>query len=141
MNKSLKDENVLIDTSVWMAYLGKESSVLSDKVDEIIHRNTVYVPKIVIAELIQRASSDREINIIEDFVDAFRIIDHKDDAWIKAGHLLHAIKKKGAKVYLRDCYISVIAQDYDCCIFSLNGSFKSIKSVTNISLIDLESDV
>ena len=138
-NKILKDENVLIDTSVWVAYLGKESSVLSDTVDEIIHRNTIYVPKIVIAELIQRASSDREISVIEDFIDAFHIIDHKGDAWMKAGRMLYTLKKKGETVSLRDCYIGAIAAEYNCSIFSINGRFKSISTITDISLIEIEN--
>ena len=138
MNKAMKDENVLIDTSVWIAYLGKESPVLSYKVENIIQRNAVYVPKIVIAELMQRARSDIEMHSIEDFIDAFRIVDHKDDAWIKAGRLLYALKRKGETVYLRDCYIYSIAQEYDCSIFSINGRFKSISNMTSIALIEIE---
>ncbi|GAH28325.1 unnamed protein product, partial [marine sediment metagenome] len=54
---------------------------------KILSEDEVYVPKIVIAELIQGAKSEKEISIIEDFIDAFNIIDQKEDSWLKAGKL------------------------------------------------------
>jgi len=100
----------------------------------------VYVPKIVIAELIQGSRSEREITVIEDFVDAFNIIDQREDTWIKAGRLSFNLKKKGKTVNLTDCYIAVIAEEYDCQIFSLEEHFKDIQKAFNVHLISPDSD-
>jgi len=67
----MNGEKILIDTSVWIDYFKDKSAGLSRKVDEILSRYEVYVPKVVIAELIQGSKSEREVSIIEDFVDAF----------------------------------------------------------------------
>ena len=128
-------EKILIDTSVWIDYFRNKSSVLSEKVDKILSENEVYVPKIVMAELIQGAKSKREISIIEDFIDAFHIIDQKEDTWIRTGRLSYALKKKGKTVNLIDCYISVIAKEYNCKIFTLDEHFKEIQRVTDINLV------
>ena len=128
-------ENILIDTSVWIKYFRDKPDGLSKKVDEILSRHEVYVPKIVIAELIQGSKSDREISVIEDFVDAFNIIDQKDDTWIKTGRLSYSLRKKGKTVNLTDCYIAVIAQEYDCRIFSFDEHFKDIQKSLNIRLV------
>jgi len=71
----MSGEKVLIDTSVWIKYFRDKPTNVSKKIDEILSKQEVYVPKIVIAELIQGAKSEREISVIEDFVDAFNIVD------------------------------------------------------------------
>ena len=133
-------EKILIDTSVWIKYFRDKPAGLSKKVDGILSRHEVYVPKIVIAELIQGSKSEREISVIEDFVDAFNIIDQREDTWIKTGKLSYSLKKKGETVNLTDCYITVIAHEYDCSIFSFDEHFKDIQKSLNIHLVDHDSD-
>lgn len=129
-------EKILIDTSIWIDYFQNKSSLISEKVDKILSENEVFVPKIVIAELIQGAKSEKEISIIEDFLDAFHIVDQKEDTWLKAGRLSYDLKKKGKTIHLLDCYITAIAQEHECMIFTLNRHFKEIQSIADISLIE-----
>jgi predicted nucleic acid-binding protein len=128
-------ERILIDTSVWIEYFRDELSSVADKVDQILSEDNVFVPKIVIAELMHGAKSEKELSIIRDFLDAFQIIDQKEDSWIKAGKLAYNLKKKGKTIHLLDCYIAVIAQGCDCKIFTLNRHFKEIQKILKISLI------
>ena len=131
MNDSNK---ILIDTSVWIEYFRDKSVSLSKKVDEILSKQEVYVPKIVIAELIQGSKSEREISIMEDFVDAFNIIDQEEETWIKAGRLSYNLKKKGKAINLTDCYIAVIAEEHGCQVLSLDEHFKDIQKALDIHL-------
>lgn len=126
----------MIDTSVWIEYLRNRSSSFSNRIDEILSKDEVYVPKIVIAELIQGAKSDREVSIIRDFLEAFNIIDQSEDTWFKAGELSFSLKRKGKIVNLADCYIAVIAQENICQIFTLDEHFKDIQKSLPITLID-----
>lgn len=132
-------ERILIDTSIWIEYFRNKSSPIAEKMDKILNEDEVYVPKIVMAELIQGAKSAKEISIVEDFFDAFHIIDQKEDSWLKAGRLFYDLKKKGKSINLFDCYIAVIAQEYDCKIFTLNRHFKEIQRVMNISLVESQN--
>jgi hypothetical protein len=136
----MNGDQVLVDTSVWIKYFRDKSPNLSKRVDEILSKQEVYAPKIVIAELIQGSKSDREISTIEEFVDAFNIIDQKEDTWIRAGKLSFSLRKKGRTVNLTDCYIAVIAQEYDCQIFSLDEHFKDIQKALNVHFISPDSD-
>jgi len=136
----MNGEKVLIDTSVWIKYFRDRPTSISKKVDEILSKQEVYVPKIVIAELIQGAKSEREISVIEDFVDAFNIIDQREDTWLKTGKLSFTLKKKGKTINLTDCYIAVIAKEYECQIFSLDEHFKDIPKSLNIHLLNHNSD-
>ncbi len=71
----MKDKNILIDTSVWIDYFKGTSTALSKQVDAALNNFEVHVPRIVIAELIQGAKSEKEVSVIEDFISAFNIID------------------------------------------------------------------
>ena len=132
----VKDRNILIDTSVWIDYFRGNNVQFQSKVDEALTHCHIYVPKIALAELIQGAKSEKEITVIEDFIDAFHIIDQKEDTWLKAGRLSFSMKRKGITVSIIDCYIAVIAGENGCIIFSLDEHFNSIKKFLNISLFD-----
>jgi len=128
-------DRILIDTSVWIEYFRSKSSSVAQKVDRFLEKDEIYIPKIIIAELMQGSKSTKELSIIEDFFDAFHIIDQKEDSWIKAGSLSYKLKKKGKNINLFDCYIAVIAQEYGCIIFSLNRHFKEMQSLIDVSMI------
>jgi tRNA(fMet)-specific endonuclease VapC len=131
----MSDEKILIDTSVWIDYFQNKPSSISEKVDGILSENNIYIPKIVIAELIQGSGSQKEISIIEDFLDAFNIIDQKEDTWVEAGKLSYRLRKKGRAINLADCYIAIIARAYECYVFTLDKHFEHIQAEININLI------
>lgn len=126
---------VLIDTSVWIDYLQNATSGLSEQIDEILSHCDVYVPKVVLAELIQGAYSEREINAINEFMEAFHITGENEDSWRKAGELSYNLKKKGKTVNLIDCYIAVIAIEQDCSIMTLDKHFKIMEKESGLKLI------
>ena len=131
----MKGDRVLIDTSVWIAYFKDRDSRLSDKVDEILTSAHVYIPKVVIAELMQGAKSEKEIAVIEDFFEAFTVIDHTESTWEQAGRLSFSMKRKGITIHLIDCYLAITAQENNCKLFSLDEHFKSIKKFTPLEII------
>ena len=131
----MKGEKVLIDTSVWIDYFKSTNNNIAEQVDETLNNAEVYVPKSVIAELIQGAKSEKEISVIEEFVNAFHIIDQSDDTWSKAGKLSYTMKRKGITANLMDCYLAVIAQENNCKILTLDRHFKDIKKFLRIELV------
>lgn len=128
-------EKVLVDTSVWVSYFRGGSPAITEKVDGLLAGADVCVPKIVLAELVQGAKSEREISTIEDFLDAFTILDQGPETWLKAGRLSRELKKRGKTIPLLDCYIALIAQENACAILTQDEHFKEIQKVTSLALI------
>ncbi len=131
----MKDEKILVDTSVWIDYFKGQNGYIVNLMDAIFTKNSIYVPKVVIAELMQGCKSEKEISVVEEFLDAFYIIDNSQNTWIKAGKLSFLMKKQGKTVNLIDCYISVIARENDCAVFTLDKHFDDIKNFIKIKLI------
>jgi len=128
-------ERVLVDTSVWVSYFRGSSPAISEKVDSLLAGDEVCVPKIVLAELLQGAKSEREISTIEDFFDAFTILDQSPETWLKAGKLSRELKIRGKTIHLLDCYIAVIAKENACAILTLDDHFKEIQKVMPLALV------
>jgi len=128
-------DRVLIDTSIWIDYFKGGDERFLEKVDEILTYSAVYVPKVVIAELIQGAKSDKEISVIESFIEAFRIIDQTEHTWLRAGKLSYSLKRRGLNMNLVDCYIAILAEENQCKIFSLDEHFRTIRKFLKIELI------
>lgn len=128
-------DRVLIDTSVWIDYFQDTLSAGSELMDEILSSGNVYVPKVVIAELIQGARSEKEIGVIKGFVEAFKIVEEGKETWYKAGKLSYDLKKKGKTINLTDCYIAVIAREHNCSILTLDKHFKEIQKHDGLRLV------
>ena len=133
----MSGKKILIDTSVWIDFFRDQSLTFSQKVDDLLAKNEIYVPKIVVAELIQGSKSDREVAVVKEFLNAFHIIDQNEDTWMRAGELSYLLKRKGKRVNLADCYIAMIAEEHGCQIFTLDEHFKDIRTAADIELLEL----
>jgi len=129
-------ERVLLDTSVWIEYFRNQSAVFVDFVAEIVKNHEICVPKIVLAELMQGAKSEKELAVIAEFMEAFTIIDQTDQTWVTAGRLSYELRKKGKNVNLTDCFIAVLAQENNCAVFTLDRHFKDIRPQAGLRLVD-----
>ncbi|MCX6572463.1 MAG: PIN domain-containing protein [Candidatus Aminicenantes bacterium] len=127
-------ERVLIDTSVWVDYFRGTTPLVSDKVDALLAGDEIWVPMIVLAELIQGAKSIREVAAIEGFLEAFTIVEPGPDTWLEAARLSRKLKGRGRTVHLIDCYIAVIAHGSGCALFTLDAHFREIAEVLPLRL-------
>jgi len=132
-------ERILIDTSVWIEYFRNQSPVFVAFVAELVKTREICVPRIILAELMQGAKSEKELTVIAEFMDAFIIIDQTEQTWINAGRLSHELRRKGKNINLTDCYIAVIAQENNCAILTLDRHFKDIRQYAGIKLIDTDT--
>jgi len=129
-------DKVLIDTSVWIDYLqGSAQPVLQQFVDDALAGKEDVVPKIVIAELIQGARTEKDIEFIKELLEAFTIVGEGEKSWFNAGILSFDLKKKGKTINLADCYISVIAKENRASLLTLGKHFKDIQKEIGLELI------
>ncbi len=128
-------DRVLVDTSVWIEYFrGGDPDVLA-KMDGLIKSGRVWIPPVVLAEMIQGARSRAEFKIIEDLRDAFTMIDQREGPWLAAGKLSYDMRKRGKSFHLTDCYIATIARENGCAVFTRDVHFPEIREVLDIKLL------
>jgi predicted nucleic acid-binding protein len=129
-------DRVLIDTSAWIAYFqARAPAGVPEKMDELLSDGDIHVPKIVLAELIQGAHSEKNLEVLREFVEAFTIISESANTWLEAGRLSFTLKKKGKTINLADCYIAILAKECKCSILTLDKHFKDIQKETGLKVL------
>jgi len=146
MVMSALDRLVLIDTSIWIGYFRGQEEIHS-RVNELIDSGTVRCLKLIIAELIQGAKTEKEVDVMKDLADVFPVLSEGPDSWVKAGILAFQLRadpdssgrpigrKAGKNIGLSDCYIATVARESNAVIYTLDRHFKEIQSHIDIALL------
>ena len=87
---------------------------------------------IILAELIQGAKSEKELEILRDFRHVFEFLAESVDLWQAARELSNAFQRKGKSVGLSDCYLAASAKAHKVKILTLDKHFAIIKDAVGI---------
>jgi len=92
---------------------------------------------IVLAELIQGAKSQKEFEVLKEFLHVFDFLPDSTEMWKKAGELSFLLRQKGEAVGLADCYISVVASANKVKLLTLDKRFEIIRKEIELNLYSL----
>jgi predicted nucleic acid-binding protein len=126
MNAEPGTGRVLVDTSAWIAFFRLEDQKTALAVRQAVADGTAVVPKIVLAELMQGAKSDKELAVISDLARSIPTARESEATWSAAGELAYRLKRKGLTIPLADCYIAVLARENGSRVLTLDSHFKNI---------------
>ncbi|CAG0938302.1 Ribonuclease VapC11 [Candidatus Brocadiaceae bacterium] len=130
----MKDlDNILVDTSAWIEFFRKKAPY-HKAIIELIDSSRVCCTGIVLAELIQGAKSQKELNVLKEFLHVFDFLHDSTELWEKAGELSLSLRLKGEIVGLADCYISVVASSNNVKVFTLDKHFEIIRKEIELNL-------
>lgn len=129
-------DKILVDTSAWIEFF-KKKEPWHGTVSGLMDDKRICCAGIVLAELIQGAKSEKEIEILRDFRHVFEFLDESVDLWQAAGELSNTLQRKGKSVGLSDCYLAASAKSHQVKILTLDKHFNVIKGVTGIGLYEI----
>lgn len=124
---------VLIDTSVWIEFFRKNEPYYS-AVLKLMTEDKVYYTGIILAELMQGAKTEKELQVIKEFTSVFEFLKEDAHTWEKSGSLSFMLRKSGQSAGLSDCHIAVIAYENNASVFTLDKHFDVIKEGFEIKL-------
>ncbi len=130
-------DKVLVDTSAWIEFFRKKEPWFG-AVTALMDERRICCSGIILAELIQGAKSDRELEVLRDFRHVFEFLDESTDRWQAAGELSHALRRKGKSIGLSDCYLAVSARQHNVKLLTLDRHFDAIKGAAGIELYDIK---
>ena len=125
---------VLIDTSAWISFFRKDPfchGVVSALIDE----DRVACCGIILAELMQGAKSDKEIQNLKGFFMVFEFPDEPLTLWERAGELSYKLRLSGGSPGLADCYLAVVAKANSYSILTLDKHFIALSKETGVRII------
>lgn len=120
---------VLIDTSAWIEYLKKTSHRVTKETESAIFLNTAAACQLVLAELIQGARSEKEVEVIRNLALVVKILKESETTWQDAGLLANKLRRQGKTLSLIDCYLAVLAKENKAAILTLDKHFSIINDL------------
>lgn len=131
---------ILVDTSVWIEFFKKKEPWYST-VSALMDDKRVCCAGIILAELIQGAKSEKELEVLRDFRHVFKFLDESVDLWQAAGELSYSLLRKGKSIGLADCYPAVAAKSNQIEVLTLDKHFEAIKGVAGIALYEVKENI
>ncbi len=125
---------ILVDTSVWIEFFRKNEPYHSIVV-RMIDDDQVACCGVILAELMQGAKSDKELSVLENFLQVFTFIPETAELWAAAGKLSFQLRRKGVTIGLSDCYIAVAAASAGVRVATLDSHFESLCKPAKITLL------
>ncbi len=130
----MKDsDKILVDTSAWIEFFRKKAPY-HKAITDIIDNSRICCTGIVLAELIQGAKAQKELDVLKEFLFVFDFLPDSTEMWRKAGELSFSLRQKGETIGLADCYISIIANSNNVKLFTLDKHFEIIKQEIRLNL-------
>ena len=127
---------VLVDSSVWIEFFRKNEPY-HGIVSRLMDDEQIVCCGVILAELMQGAKSDKELAVLEDFVQIFTFIHETPELWAAAGKLSHKLRRKGVTVGLSDCFIAAAAASANVSLATLDSHFDVLCKPAGISLFPL----
>lgn len=127
----------LIDTSIWIEFFRKREPYY-DIVLKLLAEDKVCCAGIILAELMQGAKTEKELQVIKEFISVFEFLQETPAIWEKSGSLSFMLRQQGKTSGLSDCHIAVLAAENSVAIFTLDKHFDVIKDNFEISLYSCE---
>jgi len=126
--KTKDSDKILVDTSAWIEFFRKKDPYYK-VILELIDNGKVCCLGIVLAELLQGAKSQKELDVLKEFLYVFDFLPESTEMWRKAGELSYLLRQKGKAVGLSDCYISIVANINDATLLTQDKHFEVIGKV------------
>jgi hypothetical protein len=131
-------DKILVDTSAWIEFFRKKEPWYS-AISGLIDDKRVSCSGIILAELIQGAKSEKEMEVLRDFRHVFEFLGESLDLWQAAGELSNTLQRKGKSVGLSDCYLAAAAKAHKVKIMTIDKHFDVIKSAAGIALYEVKT--
>ncbi|MBI4557815.1 MAG: PIN domain-containing protein [Candidatus Hydrogenedentes bacterium] len=130
------DKLVLLDTSAWVNYFRKEPRTYA-LVNRLIADARVCLARIILAELMQGAKSQKEITTVRNLPAMFAILEEQPETWENAGLLSNRFRQQGKTIGLADCYIAILAKTNGVDLLTEDKDFKTLQPEVGISLFSV----
>lgn len=90
---------ILVDSSVWIAYFRGTSNAQTDKLDQILGREPVAIGDLMLAEVLQGFTSDRDFQMARNLLASVDVVDLcGEEIAIQAAKNYRALRKVGHTV-------------------------------------------
>lgn len=123
---------LVVDTSSWITYLAHTAPSV---IDEALAEGRVYLPPLVVAELLSGKMTTRQRGQLESFLLDLPLCDQSFEHWVRVGRLRAHLFSKGLSISTPDAHIAQCTVDLNGVLLSEDQVFSKISQKTSLRLL------
>jgi predicted nucleic acid-binding protein len=125
---------ILVDTSVWIDFLGPSPSLAGAELRRMISEAEPFaLAGIVVTEISQGLK--RDVSRIEHYLSQWEMLEPRGfSTYREAASIFRTARAKGVAVTTTDALIAAIASEYDAALFTLDKDFNRIAGIIKLPL-------
>lgn len=124
--------NVIVDTSSWILYFA--SSEKAEEIDSALADGRVYIPPLVVAELLSGKMVEDKRKQLKDFIQELPLCMVDKNHWFRVGDLRSHLFSQGISISTPDAHIVQCTLDLRASLISEDTIFRKIK-IPNFRLL------
>lgn len=129
---------LLIDTSVWVKVLRKNSDDFKQILIEAIDGRDYYLSRFTQTELLQGCLDEKEWSTLYSYLEVQDYIEPSVESWTAAARIYYDLCRKGITVRNTiDCCIAASAIEHGLLLFHIDQDFEAIAKGTSLNQIRL----
>ena len=126
---------VLVDSSVWIQYLGPHASGVDQKLEALIQpTNQVVITGIIFQEVLQGIKNPRSYHLTKKLLSRLPFLIPGTETHARAAEIFRASSSRGRKPATIDTFIAALALENRIPLFTLDEDFRPIKTETGLKL-------
>ncbi len=129
---------ILVDTSVLIDLFKGDENRATDRLRRVIQQEIPYgITSVIYQELLQGAKTEKEYNLLNDYLCCQRFFHPKDplQSYAQAAIIYFKCRRKGITIRSTiDCLIAQIAIEHDLFLLHNDKDFKIMSPVVNLKL-------
>ena len=124
---------ILIDSSVWIAFLGPRTSEVDSIVESLIRpTNQAVIAGVIFQEVLQGIKNERSFHLVEKLMGRLPILEPSKKIYLHAAEIFRNLASHGRNCTTVDVLIAALAIQYETRLFSLDTDFKAISKHTHL---------
>lgn len=122
---------LVVDTSSWVAYLGRGDG---DLLDEALAEGRVHLPPVVAAELVSGKMTPGQRRALEQLLADLPLCATGFDHWVRVGRLRASLAARGLQVSTPDAHVAQCAIDLDGRLLTEDAMFARVARLAPLRL-------
>lgn len=122
---------LVVDTSSWVAYLGRGDG---DLLDEALAEGRVHLPPVVAAELVSGKMTPGQRRALEQLLADLPLCATGFDHWVRVGRLRASLAARGLQVSTPDAHVAQCAIDLDGRLLTEDAIFARVARLAPLRL-------
>lgn len=131
---------LLIDTSIWVKILRKNSEEFKQTLTEAIDGRDYYLSRFTQTELLQGCLDEKEWSTLQSYLEVQDYIDPSIESWTAAARIYYDLRRQGITVRNTiDCCIAASAIEHELLLLHIDKDFEAIATGTPLNQLRLNS--